>query len=164
MTKSYLENGTSIEGGSINKNLPVHCQQCYDSGNTSSGSGSCPICLKGLWHQIRIAWKWYCFKGLGMDMRHLIFKNFKSKPSIFNRHLKLLCLGSKSVQISILFWTLFEAAQNGFEFAVFASWMLQELLYLGPEQRLRRLLSSICVQNLYRATPATFRTQIEQWL
>jgi hypothetical protein len=29
---------------------------------------------------------------------------------------------------------------------------------------LRRLLSSICFQNLYRATPATFRTQIEQWL
>jgi hypothetical protein len=28
---------------------------------------------------------------------------------------------------------------------------------------LRRLLSSICVQNQYRATPATFRTQIEQY-
>jgi hypothetical protein len=41
--------------------------------------------------------------------------------------------------------------------------MLQELLYLGPEQRLRRLLSSICVKNQYRATPATFRTQIEQY-
>jgi hypothetical protein len=27
--------------------------------------------------------------------------------------------------------------------------MLQELLFLGPEQRLRRLLSSIYVQNLY---------------
>jgi hypothetical protein len=27
--------------------------------------------------------------------------------------------------------------------------MLQELLYLGPEQMLRRLLSSICVQNLW---------------
>jgi hypothetical protein len=39
--------------------------------------------------------------------------------------------------------------------------MLQELLYLGPEQRLRRLLSSICVRNQYRATPATFRTQID---
>jgi hypothetical protein len=32
--------------------------------------------------------------------------------------------------------------------------MLQELLYLGHEQRLRRLLSSICLQNLYRATQA----------
>jgi hypothetical protein len=59
--------------------------------------------------------------------------------------------------------------------------MLKELLYLGPEQRLRRLLSSICVQNLNRATPAMkmweikqpirkgietqnyFRTQIEQY-
>jgi hypothetical protein len=39
---------------------------------------------------------------------------------------------------------------------------LKELLNLGPEQRLRRLSSSICVQNLYRATPATLRTQIEQ--
>ncbi len=42
--------------------------------------------------------------------------------------------------------------------------MLQELLYLGPKQRLRRLLTTICVQNLHRATPATFRTQIEQGL
>jgi hypothetical protein len=32
--------------------------------------------LKGLCHQIRIIWKWYCCKGLGMDMRRLIFKNF----------------------------------------------------------------------------------------
>jgi hypothetical protein len=40
---------------------------------------------------------------------------------------------------------------------------LQELLYLGPEPNLRRLLSSICVQNQYRATPATSRTQIEQY-
>jgi hypothetical protein len=35
--------------------------------------------------------------------------------------------------------------------------MLQELLYLGPEQKLRRLFSSIYVLDLYRATPATFR-------
>jgi hypothetical protein len=66
--------------------------------------------------------------------------------------------------LSSLFCTYFEAAQNAFKFALFASWMLQELLYLRPEQRLRRQLSSICVQNLYRATPATFRTQIDQWL
>jgi hypothetical protein len=96
-------------------------------------------------------------------MRRLILKIFLSEPSIFNRNLKFLCLGSKRVQIFILSWTKFEAAQNGFEFALFASWMLQELLYLGPEQRLRRLLSSICVQNQYRATPATFRLQIEQY-
>jgi hypothetical protein len=42
--------------------------------------------------------------------------------------------------------------------------MLQEVLYLGSEHRLRRLFSSICVQDLYRATPALFRTQIEQLL
>jgi hypothetical protein len=40
--------------------------------------------------------------------------------------------------------------------------MLQELLYLDSEQRLRRLLSSICAQNIYIATPATFRTQIHR--
>jgi hypothetical protein len=40
--------------------------------------------------------------------------------------------------------------------------MLQGLLYLGPEQRLRRLLSSFYVQNLYRASPATFRTESEK--
>jgi hypothetical protein len=34
----------------------------------------CPS--KGLCHQIRIIWKWYCFKGLGMDMRRLILKKF----------------------------------------------------------------------------------------
>jgi hypothetical protein len=36
--------------------------------------------------------------------------------------------------------------------------MLKELLYLGPQQKLRSLFSSIYVQDLYRATPATFRT------
>jgi hypothetical protein len=35
-------------------------------------------------------------------------------------------------------------------------------IYVGPEQRLRRLVSSVCVLNLNRATPATFRAQIEQ--
>jgi hypothetical protein len=35
--------------------------------------------------------------------------------------------------------------------------MLQELLYLGPEKRLRRLFSSICVQKLNRVAPATFQ-------
>jgi hypothetical protein len=32
--------------------------------------------LKGLCHQIRKACKWYSFKGLDMDMRRMIFKNF----------------------------------------------------------------------------------------
>jgi hypothetical protein len=41
--------------------------------------------------------------------------------------------------------------------------MLQELFYLAPELKLRILFSSICVQDLYRATPATFRTQMEQY-
>ncbi len=120
--------------------------------------------LKGLCHQIRIAWKWYCFKGLGTDMIRLIFKILLSEPLIFNRHLKFLCLGSKSIQIFHFVLNLIWGCSIAFEFALFASWMLQDLVYLGPEQRLRRLLSSICVQNLYRATQATFRAQKEQWL
>jgi hypothetical protein len=32
------------------------------------------LTLKALCHQNRIAWKWYCFKRLGMNMRRLIFK------------------------------------------------------------------------------------------
>jgi hypothetical protein len=66
---------------------------------------TCRLFLKGLCHQIRITWKWYWCKGLGMDMRRLKFKNFWSEPSIFNWHLKFLCLGSKRVQIFILFRT-----------------------------------------------------------
>jgi hypothetical protein len=96
-------------------------------------------------------------------MRRLIFKFFWNFSFIFNMHLNFLSWGSKEFKFFILFWTFFEAAQNVFEFALFVSWMLQEVLYLGPEQKLRRLFSSICVQDLYRATPATFRAQIEQW-
>ncbi len=96
-------------------------------------------------------------------MRRLIFKFFLNLCLIFNKNLNFLSRGSKGVQIFILFWTFFEAAQNVLEYALFVSWMLPELLYLGPEQKLRRSFSSICVQDLYRATPATFRMQIEQW-
>jgi hypothetical protein len=46
--------------------------------------------------------------------------------------------------------------------ALFVSWKLLELLYLGPEHRLERIVSSTSVQFLKRAAPATFRTQIEQ--
>ncbi len=35
------------------------------------------LLLKGLYHQIRIAWQWYCFKRLGMDMRRLILKKYE---------------------------------------------------------------------------------------
>ncbi len=96
----------------------------------------------------------------------------------------------KSVQIFYLFQTLFEAALNVFKLlylcpeisftlnaffwlaigfpafssilALFASWKLLELLYIGPEHKLRRIVSSTSVQDLNRAAPATFRTQIEQ--
>jgi hypothetical protein len=40
--------------------------------------------------------------------------------------------------------------------------MLKELLYFGPERRLRKLFFSICVQDLTGAAPATFRMQKEQ--
>ncbi len=146
--------------------------------------------LKGLYHQIRKAWKWYSFQGLDMDMRRLIFIIFKNLPLIFNRHFKLLCWGSESVQIFYLFLTLFEAALNVFKLLylcpeviltlnaffwlaiefptfssfidLFASWKLLKLLYIGPEHKLRRIVSSTSVQDLNRAAPATFRTQIEQ--
>ncbi len=124
-----------------------------------------------------------------MDMRRLIFKIFLNLPLIFNRHFKFLRWGSISVQIFYLFLTLFEAALNVFKFlyfcpeiiltlnaffwlaigapafsstiALFASWKLLELLYIGFEQKLR-IVFSTSVQDLNRAAPATFRTQIEQ--
>jgi hypothetical protein len=39
---------------------------------------------------------------------------------------------------------------------------LLELLYIGPEHKLWRIVSSTSVQDLNRAAPVTFRTQIEQ--
>ncbi len=47
-------------------------------------------------------------------------------------------------------------------FLLFASWKLLELLYIGSEHKMRRVVSSTSVQDLNRAAPATFRTQIEQ--
>ncbi len=151
-----------------------------------------PACmaLKRLCHQIRKAWKWYSFKGLDMDMRRLIFIIFWNLPLILNRHFKFLCWGSKSIQIFYLFLTLFEAALNVFKLlflcpeviltlnaffwlaigfpafssiiALFVSWKLLELLYIVPEHKLRRIVSSTSAQGLNRAAPAKFRTQIEQ--
>ncbi len=46
--------------------------------------------------------------------------------------------------------------------ALFVSWKLLELLYIGPEHKLRRKVSSFSVQDQNRAAPAPFRTQIEQ--
>jgi hypothetical protein len=46
--------------------------------------------------------------------------------------------------------------------ALFASGKLLELLYIGFEHKLRIIVSSTSVQDLNRAAPATFRTQIEQ--
>jgi hypothetical protein len=40
--------------------------------------------------------------------------------------------------------------------------MLQELLYLGPDQEAEETIISFYVLNLYRAIPTTFRVQIEQ--
>jgi hypothetical protein len=39
---------------------------------------------------------------------------------------------------------------------------LLELLYLGSEHRLRRIVSVSSIQDLNRAAPATFRTKKEQ--
>jgi hypothetical protein len=125
-------------------------------------------------------------------MRCLIFKIFQNIPWIFNRHFKFLCWGSKRVKNFYLFRTLFEAALNVFKLlylcpeiiltvnacfwlaigfpafssiiALFASWKLLELLYIRPEHKLRRIVSSTSVQGLNRAASVTFRTQIEQIL
>ncbi len=119
-----------------------------------------------------------------MDMRRLIFIFFLKPSFNFNRHFKFLCWGSKSVQIFYLFRTLFEAALNVFKLlylcpeiiltlnaffwlaigfpafssiiALFASWKLLELLYIGPEHKLRRIVSSASVQDLNRANSNTF--------
>jgi hypothetical protein len=123
-------------------------------------------------------------------MKRLIFIIFLNLPLIFYGHFKFLCWGSKIVQIFYLVRTLFEAALNVFKLlylyseiiltlnaffrfaigfpafssiiALFASWKLLELLYIGPEHKLRGIVSSTSVQHLNRAAPATFRTQIEQ--
>ncbi len=146
--------------------------------------------LKGLCHQIRITWKRYCCKRLGMDMRRLIFKNLKSEPSIFNRHLKFLCLGSKRVQIFHFGLNLNWGYSKWVQIALFVSWNnsdFQRLFLIGC------LISRIFYNHCYicvlkvagvvlyrfwtqnednsllnlcsgpnRAAPATFRKQIEQ--
>ncbi len=45
---------------------------------------------------------------------------------------------------------------------LFAFWKLLELVYIGLEHKMRRIVSSTSVQDLNRAAPATFRTQIEK--
>jgi hypothetical protein len=45
--------------------------------------------------------------------------------------------------------------------ALFVSWQLLELLYIGFEHKLRIIVYSTSVQELNRAAPATFRTQID---
>jgi hypothetical protein len=80
------------------------------------------IPLKGLCQQIRMTWKWYCCKGLVMDMRRLIFKKFLREPPIFNRHLKFLCLGSKRVQIFHFVLNLNWGCSKWVQIALFASW------------------------------------------
>ncbi len=122
-------------------------------------------------------------------MRCLIFKFVLSEPSIFNRHLRFLCLGSKSVQIfyfvlnlnwscskcvqialfaswNLTFNTFFWLAVWFHAFstivALLASWKLLELLYIGFAHKLRIIVSSTSVQDPNRAASATFRTQIEQ--
>jgi hypothetical protein len=49
-----------------------------------------------------------------------------------------------------------------FNLALFASWKSLELLCIGSKHKLRTIVSSTFVQDLNRAAPATFRSQIEQ--
>ncbi len=68
----------------------------------------------------------------------------------------------KAFKFSSVFRMQIEAAHNVFKFVFFVSRIFQELLYSGSEHRLRRIVTSISVLDLNRATPAKFRTQIEQ--
>ncbi len=122
-------------------------------------------------------------------MRRLVFEKNVCEPSIFNRHLKLLCLLSKSIQIFDfvlnLNWgcskcieiALFASWNSDFQcffwlavwfhafptiIALFASWKLLELFNTGFEHKLRITVSSTSVQGQNGAAPATFRMQIEQ--
>ncbi len=125
----------------------------------------------------------FFFLELGIDMRCLIFKIFISNPSIFNRHLKFLCLGSKRVKIFYFVLKLNWGCSKWVQIALFGSWnnfwlsvpfsdwlfdflhflwSLLYLLYIGFEHKLRIIVSSTSVQDINRAASATFRTQIEQ--
>ncbi len=125
-----------------------------------------------------------------MVMRRLIFKNFLSEPSIFNRYLKFL--RSKIVQIFPFVLNLNWGCSKWVQIALFVSWNNSDfqclfligclisrifynhcsicvlkvagvaLQYIGFEHKLRIKVSSTSVQDLNRAAPATFRTQIEQ--
>ncbi len=104
--------------------------------------------------------------------------------------MKFLCLGSKRVQIfyfvsnlnwgcskwfkllnfgpeiivtfSAFFWLAVWFPTFSAIIPLFGSWKLLELLYIGLEHKLRRIVSSTSAQNLNGAAPTIFRTQIEQ--
>ena len=66
------------------------------------------------------------------------------------------------LKFSAFFWLAVWFPAFSTIIALFGSWKLLELLYIGSEHKLRRIVSSISVQNLNWAAPAKFRTQIEQ--
>jgi hypothetical protein len=148
--------------------------------------------LKGLCHQIRIPWKWYGFKGLGMDMRCLIFKIFLVSLKFLIGIWSSDASDQKAFKFSILInlnWRCSKCSQ----IALFAPWnnsdfqglLLTDCLFLhifyyhssisvlkvagfAPyrfEHKLRIIVSLTSVQDLTEAAPATFRTQKEQiWM
>jgi hypothetical protein len=109
---------------------------------------------------------------------------------IYYRYFNFLCLGSKSIQIFHfvlnLNWGCSKCVQialfvswNNSDFQchfwltvwfhtfstiidLFASWKLLELLCVDFGHKVRILVLSPSVQDLYRASPATFRMQMEQ--
>jgi hypothetical protein len=115
-------------------------------------------------------------------MRRLIFKMIWSLSLIYYRHFNFLSWGSKSAQIFHFVLNLIWGFSNWVQselfqclfligclilriftiIALFVSWKLLELLYRGFEHKLRIIVSSTSVQDLNRAAPATFRTQIGQ--
>ncbi len=121
--------------------------------------------LKGLCHQIRIIWKWYCFKGLGTAMRRLILKIFWCEPSIINRHLKFLCKGSNRVQIFHFVSNLNWGCSKWVQIPRFASWNNSEcqcLFLIGfLISRIFYNHCSICVLKVVGVALFRFWTQSE---
>ncbi len=105
--------------------------------------------------------------------------------------MKFLCLGSKSIQIFDFVVNPDWGCSKCIQIALFAFWNNSDFQclfligcliscifynrcsictlkvvgvapYIGLEHKLRRIVSSTSVQDLNRAAPATFRTQIEQ--
>jgi hypothetical protein len=116
------------------------------------------------------------FAGLGIlkkiKLLNKLSRNLRSKSArstltspgpIRVNGFKLLYLGPEIIlTFSAFFWLAVWFSAFSTIIVLFGSWKLQELLNLGSEHKLRRIVSSTSVQDLNWAALAIFRTQIEQ--